>query len=170
MTTSTNKLGKSIDAEKHLLSDLRVATDKFFMGNENFFPQITNDVTFITLIFIRKTHMGSYAGLLKNKRKSQKTGIQQFRLFKETLSLSLLSACKTSYNNLSNRNERGEKANMQKLCEQMKVENKEYAQQVVKSQEINDKLKVEITNLTTEKKKLEKFKDDCIKLKDQTEA
>jgi hypothetical protein len=38
MTTSTNKLGKSIDTEKHLLSDLRVATDKFFMGNENFFP------------------------------------------------------------------------------------------------------------------------------------
>jgi hypothetical protein len=88
MTTSTNKLGKSIDAEKHLTSDLRVATDKFFMGNENFFPQITNDVRFITFIFIRKIRMGSYAGQSRNKRKNWKTGIQQYRLFKETLSLS----------------------------------------------------------------------------------
>ena len=42
-TSSTKHLGKSQDPEKiqtAVLSETRVATDKFFFGNENMFPDI----------------------------------------------------------------------------------------------------------------------------------
>lgn len=48
-TASMKQLGK--DPEKSLLSDLRVATDKFFMGNENFLPDI-KDVCSNHLIYL----------------------------------------------------------------------------------------------------------------------
>jgi chromosome segregation ATPase len=67
-------------------------------------------------------------------------------------------------------NERGEKANLQKLSEQLKAENKEYCQQLLKAHEEVEKQRGEINTLAGEKRKLEKIRDEHNQMKVQFEA
>lgn len=67
-------------------------------------------------------------------------------------------------------NERAEKTNLLKQNEQLKAENKDYAQQLLTAHEKIEKQSADITSLVEQKKKLEKIKDEFLSTKSALES
>lgn len=146
--SSSSKL-KSND-HNALMSDLRVATDKFFFGNA------TQQQENVVLPEIKdKAVLGELRKIIEEQRKeleANKTTIQALQRNFESLS----ALCLT---------ERTDKANLQKLSEQLKFENKDFAQQLLACHEKIEKLEAQVADLSGQKKALEKVRDEHILLK-----
>jgi hypothetical protein len=121
-TGSSKQLIKSIDHDKvkdALMSDLRVATDKFFMGanNENYFLPEIKDVR----------HLADYDFYQKNVNIELKRMVEEMKKELEARNTTI-QALQRNFESLSSLclNERAEKTNLLKMNEQLKAENKDY--------------------------------------------
>lgn len=131
------------------MSDLRVATDKFFFGNA------TQQENVILPEIMDKKGLGELRKIIEEQKKeleANKTTIQALQRNFESLS----ALCLT---------ERTDKANLIKLCEQLKFENKDYAAQLLVCHEKIEKLEALVADLSGQKKSLEKIRDEHALLK-----
>ncbi|TNV87373.1 hypothetical protein FGO68_gene4873 [Halteria grandinella] len=154
--SSQKTIAKSIEHDKvkeAILTDLRQQTDKFFMGgmqnNENFLPEIKDKNANIELRRMVED--------MRKELEARNTTIQALQRNFESLSALCL-------------NERAEKANLLKQNEQLRAENKDYAQQLLAAHEKIEKQSADITSLVEQKKKLEKIKEEFLTTKSALES